>query len=430
LNLLKRKNSIIFIFVFLSGIVFPQDKITPVEKQARELTKYFTNPAGSDKIFTNAFLAQVPPDKLVSIFKYYYSVCGACTKIVPLKINNDYSAKYDFYFEKNSTVTVTLELESKEPNLINGLFFGPPVTAASSFNDLISELKKLPGETSLLAVKLSNSGISAVAEHNSGSYMAIGSSFKLYILSEILRTINAGEKKWSDVIELKEECRSLPSGFLHSWHSGTNMTIESLASLMISISDNTATDNLLNFAGRENVEKIMAVTGHSKPELNIPFLATTEMFKLKGEPTKQVISKYLDSVDKKKFIKEELPKIKRENISMWTLPYYIDKVEWFASAKDLCNVMNWIRINSENEKEDRTRNILSINPGTNISNDKWNYVGYKGGSEPGVMSMNYLLRSSQGEWFAFSCSVNSKLTAIDESKFAGLVSRAIKLLEK
>src|SRR5690606_39753601 len=44
---------------------------------------------------------------------------------------------------------------------------------------------------------------------------------------------------------------SLPTGILQEWPVGTPMTIQSLATLMISISDNTATDVLLRVAGRD-----------------------------------------------------------------------------------------------------------------------------------------------------------------------------------
>ncbi len=403
---------------------------SPVEKQAQAIQKMFANPAGCEKYFNKTFLTQVPPERLDYIFKYYYGQCGACTKIITVKKESDYSAKFQFLFEKNSTVDVDLVVENKEPYLISGLFFGNPVILASTFDDLIKEFKTLPGVSSLLAVKLTGDSFNTIAGYNPEKELAIGSSFKLYILSELLRTIKEGKRNWADVVQLKEECRSLPSGFLHSWQPGTNMTIESLASLMISISDNTATDNLLNIAGRVNVEKMLAVTGHSNPSLDIPFLATLDMFRLKGSPDKTLAERYLNASDKRKFIADVLGKIDREKVDTWTRPLLIDKIEWFASAKDLCSVMNWIRINSENEKGNHTRNILAINPGLGISKEKWSYIGYKGGSEPGVMNMTYLLRSSGGEWYALSCGWNNPNAPVDEGRFTGLVGRAIQLLEK
>ncbi len=429
MKVLNRKNSLVLLFVLFAGLVFAQDKTSPVEKQARELMKCFANPDGCEKIFNKEFLKNVPELELKKIFKSYFSLCGSCVKIVPSKITSDVSASYNLIFEKNYKVLVSIGVEENEPYLVNSLFFGQPLTVATNFDELITEFKKLPGETSLYAAKLSGDNLSVVADHNPDSYLAIGSAFKLYILSELLRTVNNGERKWSDITELKAECMSLPGGILHLKPVGTKITLDSLATLMISISDNTATDNLLLIAGKENVEKMLSVTGHSKPELNIPFLSTMEMFKMKGDPTKKNITDYLSSNDRRKFLKEELTKVKREDFKMWSGPLCIDKIEWFASTKDLCRVMNWIRNNSKNDTADRTRHFLSVNPGITISKEKWNYVGYKGGSEQGVLNMTYLLRSSKGQWYALSCSWNNQNVPLDNNAFYILVSGAVKLLE-
>ena len=80
---------------------------------------------------------------------------------------------------------------------------------------------------------------------------------------------------------LDSALRSLPSGVLQSWPAGTPMTVESLAILMISQSDNTAADRLLHLLGRERVESRTRVAGNTHVARNTPFLTTREMFALK-----------------------------------------------------------------------------------------------------------------------------------------------------
>lgn len=123
--------------------------------------------------------------------------------------------------------------------------------------------------------------------------MAIGSAFKLYVLSELVREVGARQRKWTDVVPLDGKIASLSSGMLQSWPGGSPVTLHTLANMMISISDNIAADELLMTPGRQRVEAILPATGHSKPELNVPFLRTLEMFKLKGEPTGQAATAYL-----------------------------------------------------------------------------------------------------------------------------------------
>ena len=60
--------------------------------------------------------------------------------------------------------------------------------------------------------------------------------------------------------------------------------------------------------------------------------------------------------------------------------------------------------------------------------DEWGYVGYKGGSETGVMNMTYLLQSKKGDWYVVSGGWNNDQAAVNEGQFAGLMQKAVSLL--
>ena len=98
----------------------------------------------------------------------------------------------------------------------------------------------------------------------------MGSAFKLAVLSTLQDQIQAGTHAWNDVVTLKPEWKSLPSGILQGWPDDAPLTLQTLATLMISQSDNTATDALIAVVGREAVE--------AKTEHNRPFLTTREAF--------------------------------------------------------------------------------------------------------------------------------------------------------
>lgn len=102
--------------------------------------------------------------------------------------------------------------------------------------------------------------------------MSVGSTFKLYVLDVLYDKLgaNSGEK----VIRLKEKNQSLPSGILQDWPICTPITLKTLSHLMISQSDNTATDHIIDFVSRETLEK------NASPK-NKPFLKTREFFILK-----------------------------------------------------------------------------------------------------------------------------------------------------
>jgi hypothetical protein len=73
--------------------------------------------------------------------------------------------------------------------------------------------------------------------------------------------------------------------------------------------------------------------------------------------------------------------------------------------------------------------ILAVNPGVAPADAKrWRYVGYKGGSEPGVMAMNFLAQARDGDWYAVSASWNNPAARVDEAAFSGLLTRLLNLL--
>ena len=73
--------------------------------------------------------------------------------------------------------------------------------------------------------------------------------------------------------------------------------------------------------------------------------------------------------------------------------------------------------------------ILAVNPGIAPADaGRWRYLGYKGGSEPGVIAMSFLAQRQDGDWYAFSASWNNPAARVDEARFVALVTRALNLL--
>ena len=103
----------------------------------------------------------------------------------------------------------------------------------------------------------------------------------------------------------------------------------------------------------------------------------------------------------------------------------IDLVEWFASAADLVRTMDWLRRHGD----EATRAILAINPGVGpaVTGDLA-YAGYKGGSEPGVLNLSWLVHNRAGAWLVVTGSWNNSAATVEETRFLGLMSRAVQLV--
>src|SRR5439155_8803283 len=71
----------------------------------------------------------------------------------------------------------------------------------------------------------------------------------------------AGRLSWTETICLREESRVPGSGVLRELHAGLEVTLEDLARLMIVVSDNTATNLLIDRIGTGVVNDYLASLG-------------------------------------------------------------------------------------------------------------------------------------------------------------------------
>ena len=87
------------------------------------------------------------------------------------------------------------------------------------------------------------------------------STVKIPLMIEIYRQIDRGERALTDRYVLRDEDRAVGSGVMHHLDTGATLTLNDLIYLMISISDNTATNLLIDMAGMEQVTETMRALG-------------------------------------------------------------------------------------------------------------------------------------------------------------------------
>lgn len=96
---------------------------------------------------------------------------------------------------------------------------------------------------------------------NGDRLFPMASAYKIPILVEVFRQVEAKKFSLDDRVELTDDDRTLGSGVLTLMAPGLKPTIRDLATLMIILSDNQATDMLLNKVGAENVTATMRKLG-------------------------------------------------------------------------------------------------------------------------------------------------------------------------
>ncbi len=101
----------------------------------------------------------------------------------------------------------------------------------------------------------------AVVAINPDTLFPTASVFKVPLMVEVFRQAEGGRFTMSDRMPLEESRRSIGSGVLQKLETGIAPTIRDLVMLMIIISDNTATEMLLQRVGPENVTAAMRSLG-------------------------------------------------------------------------------------------------------------------------------------------------------------------------
>jgi beta-lactamase class A len=387
--------------------------------RAADLIPLLNGETAPELLFSPAMLASVPADQIRATGTQLTARYGKAIKISRIEPATRSQATIAVAFER-STLLFGLYVDPASGK-ISGLAVRGEDVGNESAAAVLAEFRALPGLASVSVAALDPAGPRRLEGVEPGRVMAIGSAFKLFILAELIRSVKAGERKWTDVAMLDH--RSLPSGILQDWPRASPLTIYSLAALMISRSDNSAADTLLHLAGREKAEAMQAVLGLAEPARNRPFLSTRELFAIKADPS--LTAKWTSGDESAR--RAMLPPLADSAIDIDALggpPKAISTVEWFASPEDLVRVMDWIRRNADREALE----ILSINPGLGADDARhFDYFGYKGGSETGVIEMTFLLRRKDGEWRAVAASWNNPAAAVDEARFVPLMRRLVAL---
>ncbi|MXO90226.1 serine hydrolase [Pontixanthobacter aquaemixtae] len=394
-----------------------------LESRADDALAVMQGTEDAQDMFAQSFLDAVSAEQFAAFMAQVTGQFGAVVGVESITPVDDHSAEIVFGFEKALGIG-SISIEDNAPNKINGLLIRSFETLDDSLAKVEHDLNALPGEIGVLFARLD--GSDALMEINPDSQFAIGSTFKLYILSALARSIEKGEREWSDVVTINR--RSFPSGRMQNWPDGAPVTLQTLATMMITISDNTATDMLFYELGREAVEAELRASGHSDPDRTLPFLSTLQMFGLKGSPGN--LAKYVSADEAgQRFILADFEDDVAGNRDLitpprFTKPLAIDTVEWFASGRDLEKLMKRIIA----IKDPTARKIMAISPSMpDETVKKWDYIGYKGGSEPGVLNLTWLLRDEAGAWWILAMSWNNTEASLDDDKLELLSHRLIAL---
>ncbi len=397
---------------------------TPAGRTLRWVLTFLTSDYDpeSEARFAPSFLKEVPPPRLRAAHAQIRLLLDPSMNptLVRLERNEPYALTV-IYTTDAAPMPLRLSVEvDPQTELITGLLVRPAPDAArslaASWDELHARLDDLPGQVAAGVYAVDDDALMPIFSYHDDRRLAVGSTFKLYILGALAEVIRDGEASWDEPLAIREELKSLPSGTMQTHPAGTEFPIREYARKMIAISDNTATDHLLHRVGRRRVETWMARI-HDDPLRNIPFLSTNEMFtiKLSGDPTLPERFANADEESQRRMLEEEIAdaRVQLMLVPLWKHPIAIDKVEWFCTPVECARVMARLRELARDPACAPLDEILGANPGISIDRTHWSRVYYKGGSEPGVLNLTWLLEDADGRTFVVTLGWNNPDAPVD-----------------
>jgi beta-lactamase class A len=133
------------------------------------------------------------------------------------------------------------------------------VAHAASLGDKISAVTAgFPGTVSIFAKNLDTGATYALRPDDR---VRTASTIKLPILCATFRAVQEGRLKWTDLVTLHDADKISGSGILGEFSDGVKLPLSDLAHLMIVVSDNTATNLVLDQVTADYVNEYMDKLG-------------------------------------------------------------------------------------------------------------------------------------------------------------------------
>lgn len=321
---------------------------------------------------------------------------------------------------KGSAVSVTIadtvgtflemQVATDEAGLVTTLYFAPGSNPdrepAASWEELDSLVTGTGVDHAVQVSTVDEAGL-CTPVHQTGdtsASMPLGSIVKIYVLGAVVTAVADGTLTWDTELTLTDDLKSLPSGTLQDQPAGTTVTVEQAATGMISISDNTATDLLIDAVGRDAVLSATDDMGHHDPSVNAPLLTTRDLFWLGwGDPAVAPSWTDLDADEREQALAQVPAGVLDIDPMTVTDARWDDGLDWFATADDLCAAHASLQTMARTDAGTPVRDILSANPGVALDAADWPYVGFKGGNAPGEIA---------GSWYAETAAGNRVVVSI------------------
>ena len=378
--------------------------------------------------FDAAFLGQVSPAELNQALEAVVSV-----NLLSIQVS-DLSTLVASVSTGGAVQRAQVWLTVDRRGLISGLRISPASTGPTptSWAGVDAALRSVAPQVRLLVANVTSGSCQPVHSIDPATAAPLGAAFKLYVLDALSNAVAAGKVRWNQPLTVTAQFKGLPPGELQNEPDGTRISVLDTAAKMISVSDNTAADMLISLVGRPAVEAALTTTGMASPALDRPFLTTREIFILKLRQWPALARRYIAANEPSRRAllastvdRAPLPAVVAAGA--WTTPRDINSLEYFASASDICRAYTSLAALARRPGLSPVGRVLSLNDnGLQLDPAEWKTTWFKGGSEPGVMTLAYLATTRTGQSYVVTVLAENPAQPLDEATAAPAILSAIK----
>lgn len=304
----------------------------------------------------------------------------------------------------SSQQPVVLTIGLDEEGRVQTLLFQPDTSGTlptlSAWADLDQALTELEGQAQVVVGEVDVPGGSCELVHTTeglepgGEPAPSGSVYKLLVLSAVVDAVAEGELTWDRRLTITPEVKSLPSGVLQDREDGSEVTVLEAARLMISISDNTATDLLVTAVGQPTLRAAATEAGVDATRI-MPVATTRQFFQLGWQVDAEVRRRWAEAAvpETREAILADLPEELDLDLATITEPRWEADIDFSLTGAEVCGLHARLQQQARTEPGSPVRDILSANPGigpvAGVS-----YQAFKGGSAPGALAFSFYVESA------------------------------------
>jgi hypothetical protein len=237
----------------------------------------------------------------------------------------------------------------------------------------------------LLVARIDEAGqCQTVVGRNEDVLRSTASVFKIWILAGLANALEDRSVFFDDVLPL-DGAKQVRGGLLFGEPPGLPLSVDRLASLMMGISDNTATDMLHALVGRDRIDSIHAEYGHSQPNVLAPQLNISEQFHLFFSFSEAEALTYVNGTEsfQRNFLEDRIGPLGSAETGgggFFNESLFIDGA-WRASPKDICGALARHRRHIPgSDAQLLVERAMQIGVAQPNLRERWDRIWYKGGS--------------------------------------------------